>query len=368
MTFNLEAKQRIRAGVIGAGGHSYRNIYPAFQYAPVELVALADHHSEKAQAFARLYGAERWYTEHEDLLAREKLDAVFISVGLDAQGYPRYPQLAIDAMRAGCHVWIEKPPAATTAEIEAMQRVSAETNRQVAVGYKKMFFPAYEKVKEIVASSAFGQPASASVRYRLSMPPSNERDDQRAWTGFMDICHPASVLHYLFGPVDELIYRRAAGGDVAAILTFRQGTVAVMHLTGGQAATGPLERLEVIGQDANVVVENCVHLTYYRRGGSRGCGGYGRATTYIGPDETAPITWEPEFSLGQLYNKGLFLEGYAQQIDHFAHCVLSRQAPTRAGLEDAWHLTRLFEAFRYGEEGKPIRLLALQPPARNYGK
>jgi predicted dehydrogenase len=53
MEFGLEAGRRIRAGFIGAGGHTFRNLYPAFQYALVELVALADHHPEKAAAYAR---------------------------------------------------------------------------------------------------------------------------------------------------------------------------------------------------------------------------------------------------------------------------------------------------------------------------
>jgi predicted dehydrogenase len=364
MTYNLEAQKRIRAGFIGAGGHGYRNVYPTFQYAAVDLVALADHHPDKAAGYARLFGAERWYTDHRDLLTKEKLDAVFISVGFDLQGYPCYPELAIEAMRAGCHVWIEKPPAATTAEIEVMQRVSVETGKYVAVGYKKMFFPAYEKVKEIISSPSFGKPASVFMRYPLSMPARETRGHQRAWSGFMDLCHPGSALHYLLGPVTEVVYQRAEKGGVAAVLRFHQGTVGLLHLSAGQGATSPLERLEIIGEDANVVVDNCVHLTYYRRGGSRGSGGYGRAVSYIGPDDTAPLLWEPEFSLGQLYNKGLFMEGYVQQIDYFTNCVLASEPPIRGGLEDAWHVTRLFEAFRYGEEGAIIRPSDLQPPPR----
>jgi predicted dehydrogenase len=161
--YSFEATQPIRAGFIGAGAHGYRNIYPTFQYTPVDLVALADHHADKAASYAKLFGAQRWYTDHRELLEKEELDAVFISVGFDPQGYPRYPQLAIEAMHAGCHAWIEKPPAASTAEIEEMQRVSAETGKYVAVGYKKMFFPAYEKVKSILESPDFGRPGSVSA-------------------------------------------------------------------------------------------------------------------------------------------------------------------------------------------------------------
>jgi predicted dehydrogenase len=364
MEYNYEAGARIRAGFIGAGGHSYRNIYPCFQYAPVELVALADHHAEKAAAFSRLFGAERWYLTHEELLANERLDAVFICTSFDAEGKPRYPGLAIEAMRAGMHVWIEKPAAETTAEIDAMRRASEQTGKHVAVGYKKMFFPAYARIKELVESPAFGPVSSASMRYRLTMPPPEKRDDTNAWKGFMDICHPASALYHILGPAEELVFRRSPAGDVSAVLTFPGGVACSLHLAGRQANTSPLERLEVVGQGANAVADNCASLVVYRRGGERGPGGYGRTTSFIGPDENAPLYWEPEFSLGNLYNKGLFLEGYVQQVDYFARCILDGVAPEIGDLDDAWHLTRLFEAFRYGPEGQSILLSEFQPPAR----
>ncbi len=364
MVYNYETAEKIRVGFIGAGGHSYRNIYPCFQYAPVELVALADHHEKKASAFARLFGAERWYLEHGDLLANEDLDAVYICTSFDSEGTPRYPGLAVEAMRAGCHVWIEKPPAETTREIEEMQRVSEETGKFVAVGFKKMFFPSYVKIKEIVGTPEFGQPASVAMRYRLSMPAPSLRDNTLAWRAFMDTCHPASALYYILGYPRDLVYRRAPSGDVAALLTWPEGTVGCLHLAAGQADTSPLERLEIVGQGANVVVDNCASLTYYRAGGTRGPGGYGRTIMYAGPDEGAPIHWEPEFSLGNLYNKGLFLEGYVQQVDYFARCVLDGTPPKIGSLEDAWHLTRLFEAFRYGPESTPIALETFEPPKR----
>ena len=68
-------------------------------------------------------------------------EVVFIVTNIDQDGRPRYPKLASDCLRAGAHVWIEKPPASSSAEIKEMIRVSSETKRYVAVGFKKMFFP-----------------------------------------------------------------------------------------------------------------------------------------------------------------------------------------------------------------------------------
>ena len=121
ITYNFEYDRKVRVGFIGCGGHAYRNIFPTFQYAPVDLIAVCDLQPERAAAFARQFGARHTYTDHREMLAREQLDAVFVVAGYDEHHRPRYPQLAMEAMRAGVHVWIEKPPAASLAEVEAMQ-------------------------------------------------------------------------------------------------------------------------------------------------------------------------------------------------------------------------------------------------------
>jgi predicted dehydrogenase len=48
-------------------------------------------------------------------------------------------------MRAGAHVRIEEPPAASSTQVQEMLQVSAETGKFVGVGFKKMFFPAHTK-------------------------------------------------------------------------------------------------------------------------------------------------------------------------------------------------------------------------------
>ena len=133
ITYNFEYDRKVRAGFIGCGDHAYRNIFPTFQYAPIDLIAVCDLQAERAAAFARQFGARRSYTDHREMLAREQLDAVFIVAGYDEHHRPRYPQLAIEAMQAGVHVWIEKPPAASLAEVEAMRAVSQD-NRPVCGG------------------------------------------------------------------------------------------------------------------------------------------------------------------------------------------------------------------------------------------
>ena len=348
ITYNFEYDRKVRAGFIGCGDHAYRNIFPTFQYTPIDLIAVCDLQAERAAAFARQFGARRSYTDHREMLAREQLDAVFIVAGYDEHHRPRYPQLAMETMQAGVHVWIEKPPAASLTEVEAMRTVSRATGRFVAVGYKKMFFPAIAKAREISQRPEFGQPTSLAIRYPQELPPPEARADDRAMQGFLDhFFHPASIVQTIMGPVTTVSYQREArtGGSVST-MTFASGAVATMHLAGSHSWSGPLERLEIVGEGAFVVVENGVNLRYYRPGARRGQGGYGRAASYIGADEASPVVWEPEFSLGQLYNKNLFLLGYLPEVLYFCECVLDNRPPQMANLDDTLAMMRWYECYR----------------------
>ncbi|MFQ5808698.1 MAG: Gfo/Idh/MocA family protein [Armatimonadota bacterium] len=351
--------QTIAAGFIGCGSHARRNVFPALQFAPVRLTATCDLDIARAEECARQFGAERAYASHEEMLEKEALDAVFIVTNYDDEGRPKYPPLAMDCMRAACHVWIEKPPASSAAEIQEMQHVSEATGKFVLVGFKKCFVPAVQRAREIMQREEFGSLTSLYVRYPQRLPSERDkREGGKRLRGFLDhIAHPGSIVQYLAGPISTVIHERSGGeegGGGFALLRFASGAVGTMHFAAHQSGTSFLERVEVIGQGANVVIDNGIKLTYYRPG-VRGPGGYGRATNYMGDDAAAPIYWEPEFSLGQLYNKGLFLLGYAQEVAYFAECVLANERPTMCGLEDARQVTKLYEAL-LRPEGETVSL------------
>lgn len=342
----IHQENHARVGFIGCGGHSFRWIYPSLQFCPIDLVATCDRVGDRAARYARQFGAERSYADHREMLAKEELDAVLIVTSYDAEGRPTYPPLAIDSMRAGCHAWMEKPPAASAAEIEEMIEVSRETGKFAMVGFKKCFFPAIEKAREIIERPEFGQPMSIYTRYPQTIPAEDQKGSlQGPLRGFLDhLVHPASIQVYLMGAPESLTYRRAPNGSGYALLRYPNGAVGCMHFAAGQSSTSPLERLEVVGEGANVVVDNGVKLTYYRPG-TRGPGGYTGATSFIGPDEGAPMFWEPQFSLASMEAKALSLEGFIRELTYFADCVSSGGPPVKANLQFALDVMRIYEAF-----------------------
>ena len=80
MTYQREFDRRLRAGIVGVGSHSYRNLLPTMTFLPVDLVAVCDLNRDLAAATARQYGAAGVYTSSPEMYRREKLDAVFLCV------------------------------------------------------------------------------------------------------------------------------------------------------------------------------------------------------------------------------------------------------------------------------------------------
>ncbi len=355
VTYNFEYERRIRACFIGAGGHSYRNVYPAFRYAPVDLVAVCDIDGRRAADYARIFGAERSYNDVAEMLAAERPDAVFVVTAYNPDGRVQATDIAAQALAAGAHVWMEKPTAASLEEIRTLQAESARHGRHVMTGLKKIFFPAIEKLKDIVTSDDFGRISSIYVRYPQALPPEDQRGNLVAMESFLDhIYHPGSILNYLAGPIERVSYEREpVHGACVVQMKFRSGAVGTLHFAAGQSGSSPFERVEVIGEKANAVVDNGVHLKYYRRADLPA---YGRAASFIQDDERAPLFWEPECSLGQLYNNNLFYLGYVPEILHFCDGVLAGTAPVKGTLDDSAEIMKLFEFFRRTPPGVTVAL------------
>jgi predicted dehydrogenase len=112
MTYQREYERKLRLGVIGVGSHAYRNILPVLHYLPVSLAALCDLNGEVLARTVAEYPGAAPYTDAERMYAEMNLDAVLLVAG------PRqHPTLAAQAMQAGVHVWMEKPPAIRAADV-----------------------------------------------------------------------------------------------------------------------------------------------------------------------------------------------------------------------------------------------------------
>ena len=357
----LESAQVLRVAFVGCGSHAFRNIFPCFQFLPLRLIACCDLDLEKAQAFARQFAAESAYRDVETMLARETLDAVFIVTGYDERGRPRYPDLAEHCLAAGVHVWIEKPPAAAVLPLQRLKSVAAESAKLVAVGFKKMFMPANQK-----ALALLRRPGASALRQVLLQYPQYvpDVDDCKRYVdgekvasvvSFLDhLCHPMSALQLFMGDTLRCYLDRNASGCGSLICHGGHGVIAHIGLTHGQAINAGMEQTTLICEGEHIVVENNLKVSLRRNPRL----GYGdNPNFYQGNLAQSSLFWEPEFSLGQMYNKGICLIGYYHELEAFCQSILEGRALAHGHLDDGIAITAVFEAILTGGCGKDLEVI-----------
>lgn len=347
---------QVRLGLVGCGSHTYRNIIPCIQFLPAKLVATCDLNIEKAMLYAEKFGAKEYYTDYKEMIHRSNLDGVIAVLGYDDFGSPLYPEVVPNILEASLPVWMEKPPASNANQIQEMKQAMDHGSTFFQVGFKKMFMPTMQKVKEIIDSETFGSIVSYTMRYPVDLPKNSLNLVVGESRRFIDdFVHVASSLIYLIGKPKEMIYYRNEFSGGFATFFHENGAIGNVHFANGASEISPLERLEIVGEGEHVILENNIQLKHYRKGF---IGSYGRTPSFI-PKEGEVIEITPEFSLGQLYNKGLFLLGYYGELKEFVDCILEKRHPENAHYQDAIDVMQLIDAFSYGSHklttlGKPL--------------
>jgi predicted dehydrogenase len=125
----------IRLGYIGAGFMAQKVHLPNFaKVAGCELVALAERRADLREKVADYHRIPKRYPDHLAMLDQEQLDAVALSAAFGVQS-----QLAIDCLRRGLPVFMEKPMATSTEQAEAVVEACREGKGRLMVGYMKRY-------------------------------------------------------------------------------------------------------------------------------------------------------------------------------------------------------------------------------------
>ena len=127
---------RLRIGVAGLKhGHVYHVLKLAAKDPRVSIVALADDDEQNRKEGERVFGKPVRYANHRELLESEKLDAVVV-----CEEFGRRGEVAIAALRAGKHVFSDKPLCTRTEELKTIAALAGEKRLEVHVDFSLRHF------------------------------------------------------------------------------------------------------------------------------------------------------------------------------------------------------------------------------------
>jgi predicted dehydrogenase len=176
MPTRVSAADRIRLGLIGAGGQGMGDTREALKIPGVELVAAADLYDGRLARAKEIWGNQLFTTrDYREVLARSDVDAVIIAT-------PDHWHMRIsnDAMNAGKDVYCEKPMVQQLEQGKHVIETAHKTSRIFQVGSQRVSSVVYKKAKDLLASGAIGElnmieawwdRSSAIGAWQYSIPP-----------------------------------------------------------------------------------------------------------------------------------------------------------------------------------------------------
>jgi predicted dehydrogenase len=141
----------IKVGVIGYGYWGPNLVRNFSECGVAEVAGVSDLRSERLAQASRRYPSVKTSSDHHELLSDPSIDAVAIATQVSS-----HYELVLQALRAGKHVFVEKP---LTETVEQGQRLVDEADRRrltLMVDHTFLFTPAVRKIKELVAGGELG--------------------------------------------------------------------------------------------------------------------------------------------------------------------------------------------------------------------
>lgn len=257
---------RGRIGVLGAGAFATNVLLPAVKDGGGSIVTVVSNGGTSARLAADRFGATKASTDVADVFDDPDIDTVVVATRHDS--HAGYVERAI---RSGKHVFVEKPLAVTTEDLDLVSSAVQDLSGQggpvplVMVGFNRRFAPISQRMAELLAT----QPGPKALTLTMNaghIPADHWTQDPVAGGGRIigEACHFIDLARYLVGqPIEEVRSTfmepvgRSAPLDTATIsLRFADGSIASVNYFANGSKKFPKERVEVFSGGRVLVNDN----------------------------------------------------------------------------------------------------------------
>ena len=229
-----------RSAVVGTGFIAGQHLACLTRLPGVEVAGVCDLSPAVAEAAAERFGVARWFTDHRIMLDELRPDVVHV-----ATPAVTHARIALDALDAGAHVFVEKPVAASYDQWARLRDRAQEVDRWLVEDYNNLFSRCVLDLDRLLDSGEFGKVTHVDVRFFQGVSdPAHAFGDRNAPHPTLQLAggaisdflpHLASLAHHFVGPhrsVSTLWRKRDADGilpadELLAMVEAERGTATV---------------------------------------------------------------------------------------------------------------------------------------------
>src|SRR5580692_11545839 len=215
----------LRWGVLGSGWIAERFIESVRAHTRQDIVAVGSRNKERAEEFASRMGLQQAYGDYEELVDADDLDVIYV-----ATPHNFHHAGVTLALKAGKHVFVEKPIALNHAQALEMVELARRKGLFFAEALWTFYLPKFDVLRQLLETKAIGQIKSVYTDYGEYFKRDHRIFDPKLGGGpLLDLgTYPVSLLTEIFGVPKRVVGLGQAdpsgiNGQLSAILTDADG-------------------------------------------------------------------------------------------------------------------------------------------------
>lgn len=263
-------KGPVRVGLLGTGQFALSVHLPNLKHLKDKYTihALASQSGIKAKNAAQFYGATYATTRYEDIIHDPDIELVMICTR-----HGNHARLALEALRAGKHVFVEKPLATTIEDLEALELYISEHRNSLPilmVGYNRRYSPSICEIKKYT-DNRMG-PLYIHYRMNAGFQPADHWVHQDGGRIVGEACHlvdltNALINHPVLSHQSVALNPKAgkilAGDNLVLNLKYGDGSIASIQYVASGNRKLPKEYMEIHFDEKSIVMDDYKSITGY---------------------------------------------------------------------------------------------------------
>lgn len=246
-------------GIIGAGNFTKMTVLPNVKQGQLQFKYIASAGGVSGTALAKKHNIEFSTTNYKEILKDEAVDLVMITTR-----HNQHASMVIESLNAHKNVFVEKPLALNSEELEDIITAYNKTNKTVTVGFNRRFSPHIQKAKTLIGSAQMNIIATMNAGF---IPPEVWVHDLKVGGGRIigEACHFIDLMIFLTSSKVHSVCMNALGehpsvntDNASILLKFENGSIGVINYFSNGSKAYSKERIEIFSQEKTVIIDNFI--------------------------------------------------------------------------------------------------------------
>ncbi|MES2544101.1 MAG: bi-domain-containing oxidoreductase [Bacteroidota bacterium] len=260
-TIQLKDNKFIRSkgvlGIVGAGNFTKMTMLPALKGSGANYKYIASQGGVSGTSMAKKYGFSHSTTDYKEILKDNEVDLVLITTR-----HNLHATMSEEALKAGKHIFVEKPLALNSNELEAVIQAQQNSGKTITVGFNRRFSPHAEKMKNLLGTSPMNVIATMNAGF---IPANVWVHDLKIGGGRIigEACHFIDLITFLTGSKVKEVCMNAMGinpeentDNATILLKYENGSTGVINYFSNGSKSYSKERVEIYSQERTLIMDN----------------------------------------------------------------------------------------------------------------